>query len=192
MKTLYESICESLCEDFFDNVGSTFELIDRWCKDNINGECVIDRKTLTINSPSDIKIIGRSLTEFPSYIHFGIVRGDFYCNDCSSLRSLEGAPAKVGGDFCCNYCNSLTSLEGAPKKVDGCFYCNSCNSLKSLKGAPKEVGRSFYCDNCTSLVSLEGAPKKVGWNFSCNGCTSLKSLKGISPIIKGKIYSDTR
>ena len=33
MKTLYESLRESLYEDFFDNVGgSSFNLIDNWCK----------------------------------------------------------------------------------------------------------------------------------------------------------------
>ena len=46
MKTLYESLCESLCEDFFDNVGSSFNLIDNWCKDNIEGKYVINKKHL--------------------------------------------------------------------------------------------------------------------------------------------------
>ena len=147
MKTLYESLRESLCEDFFDNAGgSAFKLIDSWCKNNIKGKYVIDEKTLTINSSSDIKIINRSLTEFPSYIHFGTVKGDFICSNCITLKSLKGVPKEVGEDFCCNYCNSLTSLEGAPAKVGGDFYCNDCASLKSLKGAPKEISGNLYCN----------------------------------------------
>ena len=83
MKTLYESICESLYENFFDNVGgSAFKLIDSWCRNNIKGKYEIDKKTLTINSSSSIQIIDKSLTEFPSYIHFGTVKMDFYCSGC--------------------------------------------------------------------------------------------------------------
>ena len=115
MKTLYESICESLYENFFDNVGgSAFELIDSWCRNNIKGKYEIDKKTLTINSPSSIQIIDKSLTEFPSYIHFGTVKMDFFCTGCLALKSLKGAPKEVGRDFLCNYFNSLTSLEYAP------------------------------------------------------------------------------
>ena len=45
MKTLYESLCESLCEDFFDNVGgSSFNIVDNWCKDNIEGKYMINKK----------------------------------------------------------------------------------------------------------------------------------------------------
>ena len=131
MKTLCEHLYESLLNtnDVETNV-EPITMIDNWCKDNVKGQYVIDKKTLTINSSSDIKIIDRSLTEFPSYIHFGTVRGDFYCSNCDSLKSLKGVPKEVSGDFCCNYCNSLTSLEGAPEKVGGDFYCNDCASLK--------------------------------------------------------------
>ena len=166
MKTLYERLCES----FFDNVGSPFEVIDNWCKDNISGWYEIDRETLIINAPSTITIVNKNLVEFPSYIHFGTVGGEFYCNNCSSLKSLKGVPREVGRSFYCDNCTSLKTLEGAPEKVGGNFNCSSCTSLKTLEGAPKEVGMKFYCDNCSSLTSLEG----------------------ISPNIKGKIYSDIR
>ena len=32
----------------------------------------------------------------------------------------------IKGNFICDYCNSLTSLEGAPKEVGGDFYCRNC------------------------------------------------------------------
>ena len=69
---------------------------------------------------------------------------------------------RVGGDFDCDGCSSLTSLEGSPQEVGGDFYCSECTSLKSLEGAPQEVGMDFSCYGCTSLTSLKGAPKKVG------------------------------
>ena len=123
MKTLYESLRESLCENFFDNVGgSSFNLIDNWCKNNIEGKYVINKKTLTINSPSSIKITNKELTEFPSYIHFGIVNGSFSCDNCDSLKSLEGAPKEVGRGFNCNECGSLESLDDISTRVKGEIY----------------------------------------------------------------------
>ena len=65
----------------------------------------------------------------------------------------------VSGYFDCNYCRSLKSLEGAPKKVGDNFYCSRCNSLKSLEGAPKEVGGNFYCYNCASKFTIEDVKK---------------------------------
>ena len=165
MRTLYESLLD------INDVETSVEpitMIDNWCKDNISGNYTIDKKTLTINSSSTITITDEKLVELPSYIHFGVVKRDFYCVQCTSLKSLKGAPEKVGGGF----------------------YCNACPSLESLKGAPKEVGKGFYCDSCTSLKSLKGAPEKVGGDFDCSNCTSLKSLEGISTHIKGKIYSN--
>ena len=85
----------------------------------------IDRKTLTINSPGGIVITNKKLVEFPSYIRFGTVY-DFTCSNCSSLKSLKGAPEKVHRNFYCSYCTSLESLEGAPKEVGRDFYCRSC------------------------------------------------------------------
>ena len=54
---------------------------------------------------------------------------DFSCDNCSSLKSLNGAPKKVGGDFSCAHCWDLKSLEGAPEKVGGVFYCSYCSNL---------------------------------------------------------------
>ena len=99
--------------------------------------------------------------------------GNFVCNNCENLTSLEGAPAKCSS-FDCSDCKKLTSLEGAPKKCEY-FFCSNCKKLTSLKGAPREC-HGFNCNNCENLTSLEGAPEKC-LHFSCDKCTSLKSLK---------------
>jgi len=106
-------------------------------------------------------------------VKFGNVTGNFACYG-NKLRSLAGAPQKVGGDFDC-YSNQLQSLEGAPQEVDGDFNC-SRNQLRSLKGSPRKVGRHFNCMS-NYLQSLEGAPREVGWDFNCN-FNPLQSLKG--------------
>ena len=164
MKTLRESLLD------IDGAESRVELIikiDNWCKNNIQGNYEIDKNTLVINSSSSITIANKELERFPSYIHFGIVQGNFHCNHCTSLKSLEGAPKEVGTNF----------------------YCNNCTSLKSLEGAPEKISNDFYCGRCTSLKSLDGFPKEVGGSFSCKRCPSLKSFGDISTHIRGKIYA---
>ena len=162
MRTLYESLLD------INDVETSIDpitMIDNWCKDNIDGQYMIDKKTLVINSSSSIKITNKELERFPSYIHFGTVRGSFSCNDCVLLTSLKGAPKEVREGFSCLNCTSLVSLKGCPKKVGKEFYCMGCTSLTSLEGASKEVGTEFSCSDCTSLKSLEGAPKEVGGVF---------------------------
>ena len=120
-----------------------------------------------------LKIENEYIIKLPDFSNT-IIKGNFYCNDCTSLTSLEGAPQQCK-DFSCTYCTSLTSLEGAPQQCDY-FNCHNCKSLTSLEGAPQQC-ETFYCYFCTSLISLEGAPQQCK-KFYCNGCTSLTSLKG--------------
>ena len=138
-------------------------------------------------------------------INFGEITGGFFCSNLS-LKSLKGAPQKVGGDFDCSN-NKLTSLKGVPTEVGGGFYCFG-NQLTSLKGAPQIIDRTFWCSG-NKLTSLKGAPQKVGGDFICsyNQLTSLEgapqkvdgrfdcrtnrltSLEGIGEV-RGRIYKD--
>ena len=121
MRTLYESLLG--INDIETSVEQII-MIDNWCKDNIRGMYKIDEKTLAINSSSTITITDENLVELPSYIHFGVVKRNFYCVQCTSLKSLEGAPEKVGGDFDCSNCTSLKSLEGISTHIKGKIYSN--------------------------------------------------------------------
>ena len=164
MKTLKESLLD------IDSVQSGIDpinIIKEWCEENINGSYKIDPKTLDINSNGNIEITNKELIEFPDYIHFGRVDGDFICWSCEKLISLKGAPKKVGKGFDCSWCHDLISLEGAPKEIGKYFDCTYCENLTSLEGTPKEIGENFCCDYCKNLTSLKGAPKKVEKKFSC-------------------------
>ena len=147
MKSLYESILSSTN----DGRESIIQSIETWLKK-------YGIKLYTINDKLEVNLLGgadlnkKELKELPSYIQFGVVRGDFFCSY-----------------------NKLTTLRGFPKEVRGKFYCIG-NLLTSLEGAPEKVGEIFDCSN-NNLVSLEGAPKEVGWDFNCSG-NKLKSLKG--------------
>ena len=113
-------------------------------------------------------------------IDFGEITGDFNCSGFK-LKSLKGAPQKVGRHFDCSD-NQLTSLIGSPQKVGGYFLCHK-NQLISLKGVPKEIGEDFWCFN-NQLTSLKGAPKEVGGSFDCSD-NQLTSLEGAPQEIKG-------
>jgi hypothetical protein len=107
-----------------------------------------------------------------------IVAKDFTCCACSSLITLEGCPKKVGGKIACRHCTHLKSLKGVPEEIGGSFMCFKCNSLKSLEYCPKKINGALYCYNCKLLKNLEGAPEEVQGTFDCHNCTSLKSLEG--------------
>ena len=165
MKSLYESILSST------NAGKT-SIIKAWLDEH-------NIKNYTINSKGEIDVDGsvvltnNNFGEFPKYIQFNIVKGDFYCN-FNKLTSLKGCPKKIEGKFDCSN-NNLTTLEGSPESVGLDFYCHN-NKLKTLEGAPKEVGRDFDC-SYNNLTSLEGAPEKVGDWFYCDN-NKLISLEG--------------
>jgi hypothetical protein len=106
-------------------------------------------------------------------VKFGVIGKNFDCSH-NNLKSLEGAPQKVGGHFYCSN-NRLTSLVGAPQEVKGSFYCSS-NKLTSLEGAPQVVKGYFDCSS-NKLTSLEGAPQKVGKSlYFKNNTISEKTL----------------
>ena len=70
-------------------------------------------------------------------VQFGVVSGHCYMGGMG-LRTLQGAPERVGGDFFCND-NKLKSLVGAPQWVGGDFRCYN-NILTSLEGMPSHIG----------------------------------------------------
>ena len=186
MKSLYESILSST------NAGKA-SIIKAWLDEhNIKNYTINDKGEIDVDG--NVNLINCGLREFPSYIQFGTVKGNFFCNnnyittlkgapkkvggdfECSysELTTLKGAPKEVGGDFECSF-NSLISLEGAPNVVDGYFDC-SHNKIESLEGAPREVSGSFNCRN-NKLTTLKGAPEKVGDWFHCDN-NKLTSLEG--------------
>ena len=174
-----KSLKESIFDDVEDIVNDDTVLIEQFLNDNyiiegtydINGN-VVDVKGHVIVKNEKIESLTNGL------FRFGTVKGNFYCTGCPKLKTLEGAPKKVGLDFYCYDCSNLVSLKGAPELVIGDFDCDECKNLKDLKGAPELVGGRFDCTKCVGLKSLEGAPRKVALSFVCVDCPNLKSLKG--------------
>ena len=172
MKTLYESILSS-------TRSGKAPLIKAWLEEHgIKNYTINTRGEIDIDG--DIKLTYKNIKEFPSFIQFGTVKGNFDCKN-NNLISLKGVPREVKGNFDCSF-NNLTSLEGAPREVGGSFNCYD-NRLTTLEGAPKEIGIDFNCYS-NKLTTLKGAPKKIGRSFNC--CNNqLTSLNGAPKNVGG-------
>ena len=160
MKSLYESILGST------HAGKA-SIIKAWLNEhNIKNYTINDKGEIEVDG--DVNLSEQGLTEFPSFIQFGTVKGDFNCGD-NKLISLDGVPINVGRSFYCND-NKLTSLKNAPKRVGRSFFCDF-NTLKTLKREPEKIGGFFDCSD-NKLKTLEGSPKEVGGDFYCNNNTT--------------------
>lgn len=191
MKSIKNYLNESLLDDddvFYDPENDKKE-IENWIRSNckVTGKLTI-LKDYTVNCAGNVFVTNGSITSLTNGLFkWGKINKNFSCTLCD-IKSLEGAPEKVGGSFICIKCNNLISLEGAPEEVEEYFDCSDCKKLESLKGSPRKVNNNFLCNDCNNLKSLEGAPKKVGGDFMCAGCDDLTSLEGAPEWVGKKIY----
>jgi len=173
----FNSYTEFLNEAFDPSKFLTQEQID-WCNKHIDGSWGVNAKREVTVRRKNVEFKDKSFDRFP--VKFAPVKGNFDCDDCPKLISLEGAPSHVGGNFWCSGCPELVSLKGAPAHVGELFSCTRCPELTSLEGAPSHVGGPIFCDRCPNLITLEGAPSHVGGNFYCDNCPELPdSFMGI-------------
>ena len=151
MKTLYESLLDN-----FDTIASNMDPIDavkKFLYDNYTGVYVISKKPINgkyeVYGKSDIKVKNHRIKSLTNGLFvWDSVTRDFICSGSWYLKSLEGAPKKVGGSFDISGCIELESLEGCPEEIGYNFSCSSCMKLKSLEGAPKKVKKHFFCNDC--------------------------------------------
>ena len=166
-KLVAESLNEVMGFERSDDIKVSLQLgkrvpIVKWL-DTMGVENYTINPDWTIDVIGDVKLSYKNLIEFPDYIKFNNVSGDFGCSN-NQLTSLKGCPTSVGGGFWCSY-NQLTSLEGCPTKVGGVFYCSN-NQLTSLKGCPISVGGYFYCKNNPGKFTKEDVLKVCKVNKS--------------------------
>ena len=180
MKTLKESILSHSSHS--SETAKNIILIEEWLKRyNIKNYTIKDNFEIDVDGY--VNLYMRNITELPSYIQFGIVKGYFLCEECG-LISLRGCPKKVEEYFNCSN-NKLTSLEGGPVEVGEYFDCSN-NKLTTLKGGPVKVGGDLYC-SYNKLTTLKGSPVEVGGNFYCRN-NKLTSLKGGPIEVGGSFY----
>jgi len=121
-------------------------LIEKWLEEHVHEA---NRCNITINNDSTINCAANiwfksdnPIIQFPDYIQFNKVDGDFNCND-QKLTSLRGCPYYVDKTFFCSR-NNLKSLEYSPKQVTN-FYCTDNNGKEfSRKDLAKYCKVSYF------------------------------------------------
>lgn len=127
-------------------------------------------------------------------VKFGIINGDFDCNYCSLLKTMEGGPTEVKGETRCWKCYNIPFKERNKLVLDqktGLY--NAKNFIQVHDGdlidghLPikfNKVEDGFVFRNCYSLTSLVGCPEYVGYAFEVSE-TKITSLQGAPRIVKG-------
>ena len=95
----------------------------------------------TLEENGDIDVVGditlnvSGVEEFPSYIHFGTIDGNFSVININDLKKSEGVPHKVNGDFSIvgaksRRTNKFNNTDGFPTEVTGVVTIDKCPKVK--------------------------------------------------------------
>ena len=114
------------------------------------GSLTVDDHGL-VSCEGSVQLTAR-LSKLP--VKFHRIDDDFRLENTMTLKTLEGCPEYVGNLFSCMH-NSIKSLLGAPKKVGGNVVLTGCK-LTNLIGCP-EMDQTLNVVN-NPLTSLEGIP----------------------------------
>ena len=159
-------------QELFEAVSALSKEQTEWLNFFSNHQWKLNKQTGEVDVTGDFLCSGPNVDGFKG-IQFGTVTGNFSCH-YGGLKSLQGAPRKVGGYFYCHR-NELETLKGAPEIIEGDFNC-SRNKLVSLEGGPSGTVGSFNCSR-NALSSLKGAPQAVKKSLDCSH-NQLVSLEG--------------
>lgn len=158
----------------------TKEKIHDWL-DGIGIKKYVINDNLTVDVNGGVNLTKYQMTEIP--IQFGIVTGDFFCND-NQLTSLKGCPHEVQGWFHCGN-NNLTNLDYCPKII-GENLIIDFNPITNLKGFNSDIGKNIiHCyspRNPVKIQELEAyyeEEKILNGNIVMKFCVSAKEVKSI-------------
>ncbi len=101
-----------------------------------------------IDVSGDVNIIGYNKeSEFPSYIKFGKISGNFICS-YSRLTSMRGFPETVDKNFDISF-SHITSLEDAPTEVNNFVACGlpftEQQIREKIQEMKKQIKGKVYC-----------------------------------------------
>ena len=99
---------------------------------------ITDELYININNGKDLILTGDDLGSVESFISFNKLSGNLTVGGNRYLTQLPGCflGAKVAKDFICINMPSLKTLMGAPLKVGGNYILTGCKNLETLDGAP--------------------------------------------------------
>jgi len=128
VKLIREYINEKFKEDSDPisdmNIGISY-MIKKWLDHHYIDNYEIN-DDYTINVYESVKISRKNLKQFPEYINFNQINGDFSIQH-NKFISLRGCPKIVKGMFSCSN-NELVTLKYCPERCES-FYCHSNKKL---------------------------------------------------------------
>ena len=126
MINLKNYIIESIfdIENNIDNVDESIkDQIKQFLNNNFKNasNCIISKKPnkdgkFEVSSKGNIEVKNKNITSLTNGLFIWVnIKGDFICDHCDSLTSLEGAPKEVGRDFYCRSCKDKFTEEDVKK-----------------------------------------------------------------------------
>ena len=97
LKVYFESLLDN--DDIFLDPKNDKKVVEGWIKDNY---ITYGKLTITddfiVNCTGDVSVENINIESLTNGLfRWGDIRGNFNCEGCENLTSIEGAPKKVGG-----------------------------------------------------------------------------------------------
>lgn len=185
--------------------GTPEEIFQEWLKKH---DLIYNQKTGRYDCKEDLYLTDTDIIDGHFPVKFGIINGNFICQDCTSLVSLQGAPTKVKGDISYSGCTNLPNYKqlrlqefikqkglkyNKQTKMYDCegdlsfSYPCSNEAIKSGK-IPIKIGkvngdfRYSWFDDKASFINF---PEEVTGNFEIVGAKNITNLQGSPKKVNG-------
>ena len=160
---------------------------------------ITDELYININNGRDLVITGDDLGSVESFISFNELSGNLTVGGNRYLTQLPGCflGAKVAKDFICLNMPNLKTLMGAPLKVGGNYILTGCKNLETLDGAPMSTDdfsgvfmsdTKFSNDDFYETIENGGLMKDSDYVLATNAVReSAKARKKVEAIVESRI-----
>lgn len=160
---------------------------------------ITDELYININNGRDLVITGDDLGSVESFISFNELSGNLTVGGNRYLTQLPGCflGAKVAKDFICLNMPNLKTLMGAPLKVGGNYILTGCKNLETLDGAPMSTDdfsgvfmsdTKFSNDDFYETIENGGLMKDSDYVLATDAVReSVKSRKNVEAIVESRI-----
>ena len=160
---------------------------------------ITDELYININNGKDLVLTGDDLGSVESFISFNKLSGNLTVGGNRYLTQLPGCflGAKVAKDFICINMPSLKTLMGAPLKVGGNYILTGCKKLETLDGAPMSTDdfsgvfmsdTKFSNDDFYETIENGGLMKDSDYVLATDAVReSVKSRKNVEAIVESRI-----
>ena len=185
--------------------GTPEEIFQEWLDKN---NLVYNPKTDRYDCKEGLYLTDTDIIDGHFPVKFGVINGNFICQDCKSLISLQGAPTKVKGDISYTGCTNLpnykqlrlqeyiqdkkliynkkTKMYDCKEDLSFSYPCSN-EAIKSGK-IPIKIGKvngDFKYSWFGEKASFINFPEEVIGNFELIGAKKITNLKGCPKKVGG-------